>query len=284
MNGVNLIRQQANPSTQTGMLILLLALIGYAFAQNAYQRLNTPSNTRMNIELPLPVQMALYFGDRYLAANADFFIAEMQVTSQLNEEEMSVFSHYLSQANKLNPYHEEAYYVAAATLPWKKGGDLPACQDILLNASSARTWDWLPLFLHGFNAFYFLKNYDLGAKSMLEAAKRSDDTNKQALSILAGRLYAQAPSDMAIHALKLMANSSQYQPLKQHLLARAEQVRRLLQIEEASSKFEQKHHVRPKHIQDLIKVGFLDHMPVDPMGGHFHISPEGKVQILEPGQ
>lgn len=265
--------------------LLLLALAGYTAAQSAYQQTTPASGTRLEVELPLPIQVALYFGDRYLASNSDFFIAEMQATSQLSKQEMATFTHYLKSANALNPYHEDTYYVAAATIPWKPGGELQACQDILLSASESRQWDWLPLFLRGFNAFYFFKDYETGAQSMLAAAKRSNPKNRQALSILAGRLYAKStPNDMAVHALKLMAESSQYEPLKQHLLARAEQLRLVMNLQKASDQLVHDHPNAPLSLNTLVQYGYIKNIPLDPLGQGFRLSPSGHVEVIEPSK
>jgi len=259
--------------------MLIVGLVGYGVLQMRYAPPAQPKSLKLSVELPVPMQLALWFGDRYLAANADFFWAEMAATESLDPVEAVVYGRLLRDATDLNPYHEDSYYLTAATIPWKQGSDLNLAQEVLQQAANARQWDWMPYFFFGFNQFYFQKDYTAAAASMYRAAERAGD-NSEPLTVLAGRLYSRAaPTDVAANALEMMAASSHYPPLKQYLIARAEQVRRGLALQSEVDAYIARIGRKPRSLDELAAAGI--EIPVDPFGGGYRLDESGIVRVVE---
>ena len=72
-------------------------------------------------------------------------------------------SRLVHNAVQLDPYNMDAYYFAQAFLVWDVGA-YKIANDLLEYGMKYRSWDWYLPFFAGFNAAYFLKDYDSAAR------------------------------------------------------------------------------------------------------------------------
>lgn len=261
--------------------LLLIGALGYfSIASPKVQPTETASQMdSLLINMPLPLQLALTMGDQYLAANIDFFRAQMKAVTPMPEQSMKVYSQLLYDTVKLNPYHEDGYYLSAATVPWKPGGNLELAQQTLKAATYARSWDWMPPFYYAFNASYFLKNSAEAAAYYRIAAPRHA-RNTAFLTLLAAKSeIASASPTMAAQTLRLMAENSQNRKIRLYLEGKAQQLDAVAHLEEKTLAFKNKTGAWPKSWQDMVDQKLLETPPQKMFGNDFELKDNGKVSI-----
>ena len=84
----------------------------------------------VDVVVSAPVQIPLYFGDRFLAANFTAFRAIIS-NAEHTTREYQQRSHLT--ASKLNPCHEDNYWIGSVSLSW--GGAMSQGFDVLRNAT-----------------------------------------------------------------------------------------------------------------------------------------------------
>jgi tetratricopeptide (TPR) repeat protein len=181
----------------------------------------------------------------------------------------------IQSAIKLDPYNIDAYYFAQAVLVWDMK-QVSAANDLLEYGMKYRSWDWYLPFFAGFNAGYFLKDYDTAAKYY----KRVGDLTGNELSIkLAGRyMYEAGQTDMAIAYLTAMEQGAQNSAIKNSFKIRLDAFKGVKLIESARDEYVKKSGKKPASVDMLLKKGFLKELPVDPYGGTFYLDEKGRVR------
>lgn len=215
-----------------------------------------------------PVQVALAFGDRFLAANIE--VIRLAATGMdINPVTGNVDGKYLLRAHqtasKLNACHEDNYYLANSILTWG-GGDSEA-NKILLEAAQCRYWDFLPAFLYGFNQYFFNRDIEAAQRGLEMAAQRSDE-NANAMRRFSIMIGAEELDDeaMALAYLKEQQRLASDPALAESLSERVVRLERLITLRNAQRTYEKKVGEPLPSPQALLDSGILDAFPNDPLG------------------
>lgn len=233
----------------------------------------------MQVALPTLAQVFLSGGDRFLAANTTVFRSLIASTATQDPARYRTQARLQLQAAWMNPHHEDNYYLAAAILSWN--GQIDAAQQILARASKARPFDMLPAFFHGFNQYYF-KQDPLGGVAWLQIAAQqtSDQANRINLQKIAAK-WSEKGKDrtQALKLLESMKKQSRYKALSKVISQRAQRIQNLIEIDNAITKYRDQFHHTPQTVEDLVKSGHLDHIPLDPLNAGYGIDNRGNAQI-----
>lgn len=261
--------------------VLMLALFGYGYAVD---RLSTKERPRVRDELaiylPPVAQLLGAGGDRYLAANMDVFRTFMAGTGRLRPEEYEILARLHVDAALFNPGHEDNYYVAAAILPW--AGHVSEAQYVLGRAMESRPHDYMPALLYAFDQRHFQKDPVAAAGTLRKAAARSqDERTRISLEVMAANWYEKAEGSGAAAILRLMAAQTRNKDFAAHLNRRAARLDAMAAIEVAVDRWKLERSDLPHSVVDLVHDGFLLAEPVDPFGGSWSITKDGKVTVTE---
>lgn len=200
----------------------------------------------------------------------------------------------LETTTHLDPYFNDPYYFGNAHLTWNdytQGRFLPASQgyyhtsDYLLRANNAhldkgirhRDWDWYLLFLNGFNHFYFLGE-DAKAADYLMAASRKT-TSSPVLATLAARLsYQGSRTENAIMFLQELIDVTEDEDVRKNYQRRLEALQGVLLLEWGIKSFVERFDRPPETLQEMVDHQIIPQIPVDPYGGVFYLTEDGKVK------
>lgn len=235
----------------------------------------------MSVAMPLPAQVLLSGGDRFLAANAGVWRALMVGVDKLPRETLKALAMIQLDVSVLNPAHEDNYYTAAAILPWE--GEVESAQTILKHALKARPYDGYPPFYYGFNQIHFLDDGRGASEVASEAASRvRDPAMQQALAVLSARWAEQGDdTQLAIASVKALAGRSKDKSLNAYLLARVQRLEGLAALREAAARYLTKHGLFPETLVALVESGEIGEIPPDPLGAGYSIS-QGKIVANPP--
>lgn len=238
----------------------------------------------LRIRMPVLVQVLQAGGDRYLAADLNV-VRIITVDTELQDEETFRIQAALSEdVSLLNPRHEDNYYMTASMLPWQ--GYVSAGQDVLLRASNARTWDFMPPFFYAFNAGYFERDYFKAAQWAEVASQRTFESNAAALREMAAK-WSSKGDDPAlaidlIERLKSVTAKDDARSLRL-LDARIERLRGLQALRQAASRRAQE---KPGQVlqtlEQLRGEGWLSSLPEDPLGVGYTVDTQGLPQLAQP--
>ena len=255
--------------------VLTVAAAIYAATVHSLESIPRPMQKELlAVAVPAPVQVLLAGGDRYLAANMAVFRALVVGTQQLDGETYEILGRVQSDAARLNPAHEDNYYISQAILPWN--GQILADVFIQNEATEARPWDSLPPFFLGFDKYYFLHDPIAGARSMRIAAERSPPGNRGSLTLMAAR-WSEKGDDprVAVGLLEAMARNTRDRDLKRNIEARIERMNGLAELRDAARKFSETTGRAPATLSDLLGPELLARLPEDPLGQGFAIDGKG---------
>jgi len=208
-----------------------------------------------------PVQILLYAGDRFLAANIETIRAQAAMFSR-GTEGFRLRAHRA--ASLLNPCQEDNYWFGNASLSW--GGAISQGMDVLRNASNCRYWDEWPPFFYGFNQNFFYQDTAEAQRVLKIAAERSDK-NKAAFYTYATMLGLDLVKNTKI-ALKILKNERRLAVNKNHALMLDKRIKRLeglLVLREAHIAYKKKFGKELEHPDELLTTGTLSSVPKDPM-------------------
>lgn len=268
-------------------VLLLWAGSGMLFVMASHQLDAVPrqppiSSGEMMVALPPIVQVFMSAGDRHLAADIGVIRALVVSTENKTEERFAVQAIAHRDIAWLNPYHEDNYYLATATLAWN--GQLAASNVVLQKAIEKRTFDMLPPFLLGFNHYYFRKDVVEGVRWLNVSAQRADnDQSRISLQKMAAR-WLEKGQDLqnAVHILDAMAKTTRHSSLKIELNQRAERFRRLIGLRAAAARYQAVTGHPLANLQQLVSSGILPALPEDPLGSGFRLDSSGIPQFQDP--
>lgn len=225
-----------------------------------------PQTLAERVVIAAPLQLLLFGGDRFLAANIESVrsIATADEMGEAVESNLSFAIRTRKEVARLNPCHEDNYYLSNALLTW--GGAVKEGNEILLRASECRGWDEFPAFFHGFNLFYFLHDIP-GARIWLEkAAERSPENaaslRKLAIMLTAGEIK---DDDTALAYLKNERSKTSDAKLQQMLDRRIGRLEGLMLLRNAKNAYEARFNKSLGNPDALIESGVLRAFPSDPM-------------------
>ncbi len=272
----------STPRHYFAWIAVAVATVVYLASVAVVDRLPRPDKKELlRVAIPAPLQVLLAGGDRYLAANIAVFRALIAGTGQLDEETYNTLARVQMDAARLNPAHEDNYYIAQAILPWH--GHVEADVVIQRAATGSRVWDAMPPFFLGFDQFYFLRNPVEGARSIELAARRSPPENRGYFTALAAR-WSEKGDDprVAINMIRAMAENTRDREIKSHLEARIERLQGLALLQDAAHKFRAQHGRPPVRLDELVGPGLLVALPVDPLGQGFTLDASGVPIVVPP--
>lgn len=220
------------------------------------------------VVIDAPVLAVLYGGDHFLAANLEVFrlaSTGLQPMAETGRPDGEYLLRSLKVVADLNPCQEDNYYVANAILAF--GGAHAPANDILKRASDCRTWDFYPLFLLGFNHYFFEKNTESAASLFEQAADRSVE-NSVGLKRIAIVLRSKEIDDaqMALSYLEDQKELARDALLKQSIQKRIVRLKGLVQLREAKKQYENQLGLPLTDVADLINSGIINNFPKDPLG------------------
>jgi hypothetical protein len=227
------------------------------------------------------VATLLAAGDPYLAANFQVIRGSVVATHLDSPGQKALFGRLMEGASRLNPAHEDSYYLSQAILPWN--GQVARNQRIQERAEAARPWDWLPAFFRAFNLYYFRKAPGEAAPILGQAASRASPRNRETLMALAAQWTSLGyQPEQALKVVRRLAAGAGSGPLKRHLARRAEQLRGLIRLREAAAAFQAAEGRPPESFEELVGHGGLQRVPEDPLGEGYRLNARGEISIKPP--
>lgn len=181
----------------------------------------------------------------------------------------------LQTAVKLDPYNDDAYYFAQAAFTWEVGRAKEVNQ-MLDYGMKYRTWDYMLPFFAGFNASFFLKQYEPAARYMQRAAELSGNP---LLTNLAARYYFESnKSKIGIDFLKMMEKGAKDEQARKLYRLRRIALQASSSIQDAVNQFKKKTGLLPGRLDELVECQVLKRLPEDPYGGRFYLDNSGTVR------
>ncbi|TDL96581.1 hypothetical protein EBP26_08035 [Stutzerimonas stutzeri ATCC 17588 = LMG 11199] len=164
---------------------------------------------------------------------------------------------------RLNPCHEDNYYLANGLLTW--GGAVEEGNDVLRAAVECRFWDEIPPFFYGINLAFFQRNNEEAARVLEIGAERSPQ-NAAAMRKLAVMLRAeQFPDERLALNYLIQQRDSAADPKLQHMLdKRVIRLQRLIALREAQRRYESEYGPLLT-LEQLLKHRMIDRLPEDPL-------------------
>lgn len=253
------------PQTRAPLLLALLSFalfVGIAFWRAQQPLLAAPPALQGRVVISAPVLLALYGGDRFLAANLETF--RLAATGM---EDGQTDTHYVVRAQQvvaeLNACQEDNYYLANGLLTW--GGAVEEGNEVLRAAVECRFWDEIPPFFYGINLAFFQHNNEEAA-SVLEIGAQRSSQNAAPLRKLAVMLRAEQFADerLALNYLIHQRDSATDPKLRDMLDKRVIRLQGLIALREAQRRFETDNGVLVD-LHQLVEAGLLDALPDDPL-------------------
>lgn len=228
------------------------------------------------VRIPLVFQILTAAGDRYLAANLAGFRILVSEAYRMGPAELALQAQLQKDVSRLNPAHEDNYYIAAAILSVPEV--IPVAQYILRRAADARPQDWQPLFYYGFNRYYFEKDPVAGAQALLEAVPRMRDEGESwTMQNLAARWvergYGAADAARIVGGMADNANPGRF---KRYLNHRAQRLRDLATLKDAAARFRVAHGRSLKNLDELVTMKIIERIPEDPFRRGYTLDPQGE--------
>ena len=258
-------------------VMTLTFLIGlFVFSQKQLAGITRPSVApELMVSMPLFAQVLLSGGDRHLAANINGFRVLVAETRKMNANDYAVQAKLQRDLAWLNPAHEDNYYIAAAMLPWNE--ELEASQYVLERAAKARVKDWQPPFYLGFNYYHFFKDPAKGALLLNEAVPRAyTQQDSWALQNIAARWLEKGyDTNTAARMVGSMAENAPLGAFRDYLHKRAERLEELALLQNLAIQYKEKYAKQLLSLDDLVKSGLIDKLPVDPLGKGFELDEKG---------
>lgn len=259
-------------------------LTGYFIAsQQAYNLPRKVDKQQLSVIIPVPLQILLNGGDRYLAANLATFRALVVGPSDIDAETVKALGSIHRAAAYMNPAHEDNYYISQAIISWN--GQADADIYVQERATLARPWDSMPPYFAGIDKYTFKKDPIGGAKSMEIAAQRPDMGNRQYYLDIAAKWYEKNDDPrLALEHVLGMQKNTRDKDMKIFLGKRVARIEATIKIHDALIAYKQKFDKPATKLNELVEVGLLEAVPTDPMGQVFSLKQDGSVALINPSR
>jgi len=226
------------------------------------------------VSMSAPVQVLMYGGDRFLAADIEAIRAVTAVTEE-GSQSYRLSAH--SAVSQLNPCHEDNYWIGNASLSW--GGQVDQGFELLGNATQCRFWDEWTAFFYGFNMNFFRQDITAAQQALELAIKRTTE-NAAVFRTFSTMLTVSKINNtrMALKMLEHERDIAKDLKLREMLNKRVIRLKGLLILREAQDKYEKQFGQPLKNPQTLLEQGLLEQFPKDPLnlgyefrGGDFRL-------------
>lgn len=261
------------------LVALALALVFVAIAERLKSAPRQSVSVEMQVALPLFVQVFMAMGDRHLAANIAAIRALVVAPEKMRPEEFRILAKVQEDVSRLNPAHEDNYYIAFAILP--QYGELDAAQTILARASRVRFFDYQPSFFYGFNQWYYKHDPAGAAAWMREAAEKLPDPDQRlTMQNMAARWMDKVQdTELAIRVVEAMAKEARRKDFRVYLETRVVRLRQLQQLRVAAVTYRERFGKPVPNLQELVSSGLLPALPQDPFGFGFGFDRAGNIVL-----
>ncbi|MBU1284679.1 MAG: hypothetical protein KJ989_14545 [Gammaproteobacteria bacterium] len=247
---------------------LLLALLSFSiFSVGSFWRAQqplalAPQQVKDRVVIAAPILLALYAGDRFLAANLET-IRLSATGMQGGQGDISYLVRAQQVVSELNACQEDNYYLANGLLTW--GGAVNEGNKVLRAAVQCRTWDFVPAFFYGVNLAFFERDIT-EAQRVLEVAAQRSPENAAGLRKMAIMLQVKsfANERLAMNYLVQQRDAASDPKLRDMLDLRVVRLQGLLALREAQHEFEVKHG-KLSSLDQLVERGFIPNLPADPL-------------------
>jgi hypothetical protein len=231
--------------------------------------------------LPTPVLKLVALEYRDLLADlifsrtVNFFGGKLHRREHIDEQTYRTIYHRLDTASELDPYFVDPYFFGQAVLTW--GANMPREANALLDRGRRfRTDDWILPFFMGFNAFYFLHDFEQGAAYLVEASRRPG--SPPSVGLLAARFASRSGGiDTAIGVLESMVSHTDDASTRALITTRIQALRGMRVLEQAVERYRGRYATAPRDLGALVTRGILPQIPRDPYGGSFYLTSDGKI-------
>lgn len=222
----------------------------------------------------------LYGGDAFLAANVE--MARILTSGRVQEQEsLGFFVRMHEGVSRLNPCHEDGYYIASAFL--SSGGAVKPALKTLERAAKCRFWDeWTP-FLLGVNQYFYARDPLAAVDSFKEGARRAPTAKvaKQFNTIAIATMAAQFDDvGVAIKYLVQEKEQAKDEALKAALAKRIVRLEGLAALRKAQADYESRFRKTLADPKDLLLSGTLKEFPADPLGIGYEFN-EGRFELKQ---
>lgn len=264
-------------SIAKALLFVLLVLAYWQCVGHLNEARRVKADLGTSVKLPIFADVMLTGGDRFLAANVSTVRAMVAfVEPQANTPEgLAVIGALQEDVSRLNPGHEDNYYLAAASLIGTPGH--AQGQRILRRAIDARPFDYLPPFFYAVNRMFYDRAPIDGAHWLrIAAARNNDEEDRANMEKIAARwLVKGGDPEMAASVLDMLAQQARTPSLREHFVKRAQQARDLLDLQRAVQRYSERYGRPPGKMEDLVTTGILARLPKDPFGNGYELSSNG---------
>lgn len=252
-------------------LVLSLAVYVLGIRQTEQSRRVAPPE-QMRIALPAELQVFMAMGDRYLAANLETFRALVLSTDNTDQDSLRVLADVQKGASRLNPAHEDNYYIGQAILPWL--GFVEPAQYIVSRATDARPWDFLPGFFYAFNRYYFENRPQEASNILLRVADRLP--RKEGVLEIAAKWQEKGEDpETALAVISAMQQQTRDARLKSILQKRIERLQGVIVLREAAARYQKRSGRTLTQLGELVASGELNELPQDPAGLGYALNEQG---------
>lgn len=248
--------------------LVVAFMCGALFAASVFQRtdaMRQQPDPGVAVVVPPALQVLLYGGDRYLAADLQAMRAVISAGGMRPDEAGFRARGHLV-ASQLNPCHEDNYWIGNSELTW--GGGPDEAYTLTRRAMNCRLWDPWPAFFHGFNNFFFRRDI-VAARAALEVgASRADEKTAAAFRNFAiGMLLQEAENaSIALEMVRVEAARTEEPRLRRLLEQRVKRLEGLVALRRAHQEFRSRFGRELNRPQELIDHGLLSGPPEDPTG------------------
>ncbi|MGE6530653.1 hypothetical protein ACQKEM_16890 [Pseudomonas sp. NPDC077382] len=262
--------------TSLFLALLAFALFAVIAAWRAQQPVRlTPQLSADRVVIPAPLLVVLHGGDRFLAADL-----ETMRLAATGMDDRGVDTSYLVRAQRevarLNPCHEDNYYLANGLLTW--GGAVEEGNEVLRAAVQCRFWDEFPPFFYGINLSFFQHNNEEAARVLEVGAERSSQ-NAAPMRKLAVMLRAEQFADerLALNYLIQQRDSTADPKLRDMLDKRVVRLQGLIELREAQRRYEGEHGPLIS-LEQLVEQRLIDSLPEDPLRLGYELR-DGRIEL-----
>lgn len=259
------------------LLLILCGFGGFSAASQFRSLAPTPNIQQLEgrVVVAAPVLLMLFGGDRYLSANFETIrIAATGV--DWGRVDVNYLARAQLEVAKLNPCHEDNYYLANGLLTW--GGADKEGDEVLRRAMDCRFWDEFPPFFYGFNQAFFEKNISEASRGLELAAQRATD-NSAGFRKLAIVLRAEdfADEQLALDFIIQQRDSANDPKLRDMLNKRILRLEGLVALRTAQRRYERKYGIL-NDLQQLVATKELQSLPDDPLRLGYELH-RGRIQL-----